>query len=277
MTLAAAGGRLADDGDFIRLAPGARRLLVRADMRAAVAWSFAFSLASVLLTTPMALAQELLVQPPPGEPGDATAVTLAAPGPAEVVLQAPASPEAPAPDPAARAWPNHAAMRLNLSATALFLNYARTGTSADNQDGLGLGGEVRVHPYSASGFLAGFQTGAGVFGPSVTVVDAAYSLRAFAPDRLKGVRPALYFDVGPSLGFVAANGSSHHDLGGRAGVAFDVQFWNLTAGVEAVYHGGLPVDGPSQWESSASVGVRLGVAFDTSRDDRKPEPTVASR
>jgi hypothetical protein len=155
--------------------------------------------------------------------------------------------------------------------------YSRTEQSPQSESGLDLGGELRVHPYSASGAMVAFTTGGALFGPTLTVLDAGYSLRAFAPRILEGVTGALYFDVGPSLGFVTPTNELHHDFGGRAGVAFDLEIWNATVGAQLVYHGGLPIDGgvPNQWESSYSFGLRVGFAFDVGRK-QPPTTTTAS-
>lgn len=56
-------------------------------------------------------------------------------------------------------------------------------------------------PSPMHGFLIGYTEAGGIFGPTVRIVDAAYSLRLHGPDRLRGITGALYLEVGPSVGF----------------------------------------------------------------------------
>jgi hypothetical protein len=176
-------------------------------------------------------------------------------------------------------WTSAPAVRISGSMIGAYGGYERTSQSPQSESGLAIGGELRVHPYSANGAMVAFTTGGGIFGPTLTVIDTGYSLRAFAPRLLTGVTAALYFDLGPSLGFVTAPNGFHHDVGGRAGVALDLEIWNATLGVQAVYHGGLPVDGgaTSQWESSYSLGFRAGFAFDVGRKPSAAQRSSASR
>jgi hypothetical protein len=174
-------------------------------------------------------------------------------------------------------WPSSPAFRVNLAATGTYGSYDRAVTTPRSETGVNLGGELRVHPYSISGALLAFESGSGLglFGPTLTTFDAAYSFRAFAPKKLEGATLALYLDVGPSIGFVSVPQGFHHDLGGRVGASLDLQVWNLTLGPELVYHGGDPVDGKglTQWESSLAFGFKLGVAFDVARASRTDAAT----
>lgn len=161
------------------------------------------------------------------------------------------------------------AVRVSVVGTAALASYNRAVSSPQSESGGGLGGELRIHPDSMSGAYFAAQTGGALWGPTLTTVDLGYSLRPFAPRRLKGVTASLYFDVGPSLGFVWVPQGFHNDLGGRLGAAFDVQIWNVTIGAEVSYHGGVPVDGSerTQWESTVMGGLRLGFAFDIGQSD----------
>jgi len=171
-------------------------------------------------------------------------------------------------EPNASPWsPTPTSVRVNAAATLGFGNYTRSVTSPQSESGAALGGELRVHPYSMNGVLFAFGSGGAVFGPTVTTVDFGYSFRPLAPRFMREVTGAVYFDIGPSMGWVWPNQNLHHDLGGRAGIALDLQIYNVTLGAQVVYHGGVPVDGSavSQWESFFTAGVRAGFAFDFGR------------
>lgn len=142
----------------------------------------------------------------------------------------------------------------------------RLDTSPNKADGVVVGGEVRVHPYSAHGFLVDFLHAAGVFGPGVNVVEAAYSLRLMEGRSLHTVPTgALYFEIGPSLGFVshAPPDPNHTVLGGRASFAGDLRIGNFAVGGSLGYRGGVPLgSATSPWEAAVTVLGRLGVVFD---------------
>jgi len=174
--------------------------------------------------------------------------------------------------PDANPWaPTPTAVRVSASGTLGFGNYTRTVTAPQSESGAALGGELRVHPYSMNGVLFAFGSGGALFGPTVTTVDLGYSFRPLAPRFMSGVTGAVYFDVGPSMGWVWPTEALHHDLGLRTGLALDLQVYNVTVGAQIVYHGGVPVDGPvpQQWESFYTAGVRAGFAFDFGR---RPPP-----
>jgi hypothetical protein len=176
-------------------------------------------------------------------------------------------------------------VRVSASGMIGLASYDRAVTSPQSESGGGYGGEVRIHPDSVNGAFFAAQTGGALFGPTLTTIDLGYSLRPFAPQRLKGITGSLYFDVGPSVGLVWVPQGFHNDLGGVVGVAFDLQIWNVTVGAQVTYHGGLPIDGgaAAQWESSFMGGLRLGFAFDLGHEEptrrsppRVPAPYVTS-
>jgi hypothetical protein len=141
----------------------------------------------------------------------------------------------------------------------------RSVSSPTSEGAFAAGGELRVHPYSAHGFVLGFTQASGIFGPNVTIVDAAYSLRLIGSNRLEGVTGAVYVDLGPSIGFVsdAPPSPNHQVLGGRAGVAADTQIYNVTIGTVVGYRGGAPLGSVTDhWEGAFIWMLRAGLIFD---------------
>ncbi len=140
-----------------------------------------------------------------------------------------------------------------------------TSDPINQQVGITWGGEIRVHPYSDHGFVLAYSNAEGVFGPSVNIADAAYSLRVIGGRPLRGVTGAVYLDLGPSLGFVtmASPTPNHTVFGGRVSATADLQLSNFTLGFALGYRGGVPLrveDDP--WEGEVTAVFRLGVAFD---------------
>lgn len=159
------------------------------------------------------------------------------------------------PDPAAR---------IGVTVNAGPALFHRSSTSPTEESGFFLGGEVRVHPLPTHGFVLGYTRAAGIFGPRVSILDAAYSLQLVGPRRLQGVTGALYLDVGPSAGFayVHSEDPTHAILGGRLTVGGDLQITNFLVGAFVTYRGGIPIGAPDGWEGVLTCGLRLGLAFD---------------
>ena len=156
------------------------------------------------------------------------------------------------------------AARISVTADIGAASFQRSSTSPTSESGGFIGGEVRVHPLPMHGFVLGYTHANGIFGPTVSIVDAAYSLRLVGPRRLQGVTGAIYLDVGPSAGFVYVHHEdpTHAVLGGRISLASDLQLANFTAGAFFAYRGGVPIGAPDAWEGAVTFGLRLGVAFD---------------
>jgi hypothetical protein len=177
-------------------------------------------------------------------------------------------------------WLTHPAVRVSLALTGGLATMQRSTSDPTNDvGGFTFGGELRVHPYSAHGFVLAFSNSAGVFGPNVNVVDAAYSLRVLGAQRLTGVHPAVYLDLGPSVGFVsgASPTPDHTVLGGRASVALDLQLANFTLGLEGAYRGGVPLGVQNDpWEGEFSAVVRCGVALDFAAKRSQRHATTAT-
>jgi hypothetical protein len=157
-------------------------------------------------------------------------------------------------------------VRVGTAASIGFAEFHRSVGVPSVEAGATIGGELRVHPYSSHGFLAGFMYGGGIFGPTVTTLDADYSLCVSCPRSLEGVTGAVYLDVGPSLGFVHVSSGSplHHVLGGRVAAAADLQLGSFTVGLMLGYRGGVPIDKQvrDDWEGAVTIDARLGFAFD---------------
>ena len=159
------------------------------------------------------------------------------------------------PDPAAR---------IGVTANTGFASFQRSSTYPTSETGAFLGGEVRVHPLPMHGFVLGFTQAGGLFGPTVSIVDAAYSLRLQGPHRLRGVTGAVYLDFGPSAGFVYVHPDdpTHTVLGGRVSIGGDLQLANVILGTFVAYRGGTTFGAGDAWEGALTFGARVGVAFD---------------
>ena len=181
-----------------------------------------------------------------------TALSMARSSHADV----PTEPEAPPPP----------ALRIGAALTGGYASLERSTSDPTNTTGgFTLGGELRVNPWSAHGILLAYTDAEGIFGPSVNIVDAAYSLRLLSSAKLEGVTGAVYLDLGPSVGYVrgASPTPNHAVLGGRASVTCDLQLANVVVGVTMGYRGGVPVGVEGDpWEGALSAVARLGVVFD---------------
>jgi hypothetical protein len=159
-------------------------------------------------------------------------------------------------------------LRVGVAGTAGYGKVHRSSSDPSSEGTIAYGGELRVHPYSPHGFVVAYTYAAGIFGPNVSIVDGAYSLRVLGPKKLRDFAGALYFDVGPSVGFVshAPPASDHTVLGGRVSIAADAQIWNFTLGPVLSYRGGVPLSGaPDNWEGALTVFLRAGLVFDVGR------------
>lgn len=223
------------------LAAGARMLTSHSSRVATVAMALAFT-----LVTTHALATEETAEPNPS--GDDTTPRPTLPPHDEETAVTP-----------------HPALRIGGALTGGYAYMHRSLSRPSNKDGLVFGGEVHVHPYSAHGFFGGVTGAEGIFGPSVTIIDAGYSLQFLGSPSLKGFTGAGYLDVGPAFAFVShADPAPDHDvLGGHASVAFDAQIYNVTLGVAFGYRGGVPLSGANDaWEGALTSVLRLGAVFD---------------
>lgn len=193
-------------------------------------------------------------------------------GPAEpaptAIAQTPSRAELP---PAAPPPKEGAPFRLGLAIDGGYAYFHRTESSPRTQGGVGLGAQVRIHPYSRHGFVGGVFRGAGIFGPGVTVIDAGYSLALFEPEPLDRGSLALFVELGPSFGIVekATPSSDHTVLGLRGAVSAEVQISNFLVGASIGYRGGVPltpgvVDG---WEGALTGVLRLGASFDLGHEN----------
>ena len=157
-------------------------------------------------------------------------------------------------------------LRIGGALTAGYAFMHRSASSpAAEREGLALGAEVHVHPYSQHGFFAAATSAGALFGPEVDILDAGYSWRFLGSSRLRGLTGAGYFDVGPAFAFVrnATPAPTHDVFGGRASVAFDAQLYNVTLGVVVGYRGGVPLGGARDgWEGAFTSMLRVGVVFD---------------
>ena len=156
-------------------------------------------------------------------------------------------------------------LRIGLAAHAGLAYFHRSSSSPTGMGGAALGGELRVHPYSRHGGAFAITYGGGVFGPNVTLIDAAYSYALTAPRPIHGLSSAVYLDAGPALGLVSHAGPSpdHSVLGGRVSVTADAQLAIFTIGITAGYHGGVPLSGARDgWEGAFTAMLRAGLVFD---------------
>ena len=151
--------------------------------------------------------------------------------------------------------------RLTVAGVAGYAFLDRSVTGPSSRDGLALGGEVRAHPTSsAHGIVTTFLQAEGVFGPRVSIFDAAWSYRF-----VSGASGAGYFETGPTIAFVSAAppAPDHRVLGGRVSLAFDGYLGPLLMGVTLGYRGGVPLGGPPDgWEGAFTSVARLGGTFE---------------
>jgi hypothetical protein len=128
------------------------------------------------------------------------------------------------------------------------------------------GGDLRLHPTSSPhGLTAGALDGGGLFGPNVSILDAAYSYRFLGGERLHDMQGAAYVDVGPMLAWVSNVGpaADHRALGARASVCFDGYLSILLVGIQFGYRGGVPLSGAKDaFEGAATASLRVGLAVD---------------
>jgi hypothetical protein len=200
----------------------------------------------------------------------ATVIAIAAPEP--LPPPAPDAPPALAEPPAPPSntiglGGDHPAIRFSVAATAGAATFIRTAGGPSSMEGIYLGGELRVHPYGPHGFVFAYTESEGIFGPHVSLFDADYSLRVVAGRALHGLTGAIYFDLGPSLGFVREAGPDHFTLGGRVGAAADMYIGNFTLGLVAAGRMGVPLTRPGM-EQALTLGLRLGVAWDAFENTR---------
>jgi hypothetical protein len=169
-------------------------------------------------------------------------------------------------DPAEDASPPHPAPRLAIAALGGYAFLHRSASDPSSRDAATLGAQLRVHPTrSPHGFSASFLHAEGVFGPVVSILDAAYSYRFLGGHRLGGASRAAYLDAGPTLAWVwgAPPAADHRVLGARVSVAFDGHLGPLLVGVTLGYHGGVPLGGARDaWEGAVTSLLRVGFAFD---------------
>jgi hypothetical protein len=163
---------------------------------------------------------------------------------------------------------SHAPFRIGAAGTGGYGSVHRSSSDPRSEGAMAIGGELRLHPYSPHGVVLGYTYAEGIFGPRVSIVDTAYSLRVAGSRRLDGVTGALYVDIGPSMGFVshAPPGPDHTVLGARVSLAADLQLWNFTVGPVLAYRGGVPLGGPQDgWEGALTVLARAGIVIDVGR------------
>jgi len=155
-------------------------------------------------------------------------------------------------------------LRLGIGVSGGYAHFHRSSTDPTTRDGVLAGIDVRVHPHREHGAVFGVSAGGAVFGPTVVILDAAYSFALTAPRRLGGVGTSAYAEVGPAFGIVsdAKPASDHTVLGGRASFAMDFHLTYVTVGAFVGYRGGVPLGGDDGWEGALSMGLRLGVVFD---------------
>lgn len=143
-------------------------------------------------------------------------------------------------------------------------HFHRTKTGPLTENGASLGADLRLHPTPLHGFLFGFTQAGGAFGPSLTTIDAAYSLRILGPRRTGGVTGDLVFDVGPSFGHVHVHDEADHEVfGGRVSVSSHLYLGAFTLGGFVVYRGGIPIGPPDAYEGAVAGGLTLGFVVDT--------------
>ena len=151
--------------------------------------------------------------------------------------------------------------RLTVAGVAGYAFLHRSVSDPSSRDALVLGGELRAHPTSLPhGFVATFLHAEGVFGPRVSIFDAAWSYRF-----VSGVSGAGYFETGLTIAFVsdAPPAPNHRVLGGRVSLAFDGYLGALLVGVTLGYRGGVPLGGPPDgWEGALTSVARVGGVFD---------------
>lgn len=193
----------------------------------------------------------------------AASVTLAStfaaaeePSPVEAAPAPAPPPPAPAPEPE---------LRIAGDLTVGLDSFHRTTTGPRTESGASLGLDLRLHPMPMHGVLIGITEAAGVFGPSVTILDAGYSLRLLGPRRVGGVTGDLVFDVGPSFAHVHVHDEPDHVvLGARATVATHLYLSGFTAGAFVTYRGGSPLGtAPDGYEGVFSGGLSLGFVIDS--------------
>jgi len=155
-------------------------------------------------------------------------------------------------------------LRVGFAGTAGVGYFHRTESSPHAETGLQAGAELRVHPFSPHGIVIGYTHASVVFGPTVDIVDAAYSLQLIGSRRLRNGTGAVYLDIGPAVGVVGHPPSPDHAvLGGRATVTGDVHFSNFLLGMTLGYRGGVPTgDVRDRWEGAFCAFIRVGSVFD---------------
>ncbi len=135
------------------------------------------------------------------------------------------------------------------------------------ESGAQLAIEGHLHPDRLHGVFVGWAGGAGVFGPTVSLVHAGYSLRLGAAPRLQGVTADVLLDIGPAVGFVrkASESPDHVAYGGHVGVGAQVYFWNFHVGLRASYDGGYATSPGGGLDGVLMLTLDAGFAADVHR------------
>jgi len=133
-------------------------------------------------------------------------------------------------------------------------------------NGITMGGDVAWLFGGNQGVRVGYAYGAGIFGPSLHVVDVDYTLQYNTSPKLTGVTGSFGVVLGPSMGFVSYssnNANEHVTFGGRAGAFADLDIWNFALGIDGSYRFGFASGYGA--EGFGTFGVHLGLTFDVAR------------
>lgn len=138
------------------------------------------------------------------------------------------------------------------------------GVARGAEAGLELSGELHVHPHPFHGLFVGWGYGGGIFGPTVNVIHAGYSLRIGAQPTLRGVHLDGLFDIGPAIGFVqnASEQPDHVAIGGHVGAGAQLYFWNFYVGARASYDAGYSTAPGGGLDGAFVMKLDLGFAVD---------------
>jgi hypothetical protein len=131
-----------------------------------------------------------------------------------------------------------------------------------SEGGGALGLEAHLHPNRMHGAFLGWNLGGGVFGPTVNIVHAGYSLRIGAPLELHGVTFDGLVDVGPAIGYVerASEQPDHVAIGGHLGVSAQIYFGSFVLGARASYDAGYSMAPGGGLDGALLFSLDLGFA-----------------
>jgi hypothetical protein len=137
-------------------------------------------------------------------------------------------------------------------------------TAREGETGFELGLAAHVHPHPIHGAFLGWSYTAGIFGPTVNIVSAGYSVRVGAAPRLRKVTLDGLFDFGPAVGYVtrASESPDHFAIGGHVGAGLQLYIWNFYVGVRGTYDLGFSTAPTGGLDGAVMFKLDLGFAVD---------------